>query len=67
MNGFTLGGDDDVYVNHGGLIRESDKAKLFWVRCKQLWIPKAVISTSDKKVLAVKKWWADKNGICGDW
>ena len=67
MIGFTLGGDDSVYINHNGLVRDSGSAMLFWIRGKKVWIPSVNITTHDKKIVAIKKWWADKNNLHGDW
>jgi hypothetical protein len=63
----VVGGDDAVWVDHQGVVRESDKAKLFRVHDKQVWVPKSVIIDEGPEQLGLAKWWAAKQGIEGDW
>lgn len=63
----VYGNDDNVYMDHEGMKRETDKAKLFNIHGESVWIPKSVIEDESEEIVAVKKWWAEKNGMKGDW
>lgn len=62
-------GDDSatVWIDHGGLMHETAKAKLFKVHGDELWVPKSVIVDEGEEQLGLAQWWADKNGLEGDW
>ena len=64
---FSTSGEDSIYINHNGIVYDTGKAVLFWIRGKKVWIPSANITTMDKKIVGIKKWYADKNNMKGDW
>jgi len=63
----VYGNDDCIYLDHEGKVRESEKAALFNIHGEEIWVPKSVIDDENEEIVAVKKWWADKNGLRGDW
>ena len=63
----VYGSDDCVYMDHEGLEHESPKAKLFIIHGEKVWIPKSVIDDDNEELVGVKKWWAEKNNLKGDW
>ena len=63
----VYGDDSCVYIDHEGIRRTTDKAKLFVIHGEGFWIPKSVIDDENEEIVAIKRWWADKNGIKGDW
>jgi len=67
MSRTVYGNDDCVYIDHKGIEHQTEKAILFKRGESKLWVPKAVIEDEGDEVVAVQKWWADKNGIRGDW
>ncbi len=60
-------GDDCVYIDHEGVEYKSDGATLFNIHGEKKWIPKSIIVDEGDEVVVVKKWWAKKEGIEGDW
>lgn len=58
---------DDVYLEHDGCLRETDKAKLYSVHGEEIWIPKSVIKDDGDEIVIVAKWFASKNGLESDW
>jgi hypothetical protein len=50
----VIDGADAVWIDHDGVIRETDKAALYSI-------------DEGEEVVGIKKWWAEKNGIEGDW
>jgi len=70
----TVYGDDGgIYINHDGVVHETKKgskddgAVLFSIKGENKWIPKSQISDYNNEIVAVKKWWAEKNGLKSDW
>lgn len=61
-------GDDAVYFDHGGIKSRSAKAKCLIIKGQDIWIPNSVIEDINEEVVAIKKWFVDKNGMGeGDW
>jgi len=73
MSRFVYGNDDNVYIDHDGIKFETKKgvddegAILFSIKGQDVWIPKKLIEDYNDDLVAVKRWWADKNGFKGDW
>lgn len=63
----VYGDDDNIYIDHEGMVRKTDKAVLYKIHGETVWIPKSVIDDYNDEVVAVKKWWASKNGLESDW
>ena len=63
----VYGSDDCVYIDHEGIIRETQKATLYNIHGEEVWVPKSVIEDENDEIVAVQKWWANNNGIRGDW
>lgn len=67
MSRTVYGNDDCIYIDHEGIEHQSNKATLFKIHGEKVWIPKSVIDDEGDEIVAVKKWWAQKEGIRGDW
>jgi len=63
----VYGSDDCVYIDHEGIVVERPKAVLYNIHGEEVWIPRSVIEDENEELVAVQKWWANKNGIRGDW
>ncbi|MCK5611400.1 hypothetical protein KAR91_56540 [Candidatus Pacearchaeota archaeon] len=63
----VYGSSDCVYLDHEGIEHQTPKAILFKIHGEMKWIPKFAIVDEGDGVVAIKKRWADKNGIRGDW
>ena len=69
----VYGDDDSVYIDHGGIIRETKQgvkgegAMLISIHGEQKWVPKSLITDYNSEIVAIKRWWAEKNGIRSDW
>lgn len=60
-------GDDDVWLDHEGIVRTTEKAIAFRIHGEVKWIPKSCISDHNEEVVAVKAWFADKEGYKSDY
>jgi hypothetical protein len=58
-----------AYLRHDGVLRETDKAKLFRIHGNAIWIPKrrTVLVDEDPAIVCIAKWWADRRGLESDW
>lgn len=63
----VYGDDSCVYIDHEGIEHQTAKAMLIKIHGEKKWIPKSVIEDEGDEIIAVKKWWADKEGLRGDW
>jgi len=59
--------DDLAYVDHDGLLRESEKAKLFSIDNEEIWIPKSQLVDEGDEVIAIPRWLAEEKGLKSDW
>jgi hypothetical protein len=64
---FVIDSGDSVWLDHEGVIKETDKAKLYKIHGVKKWIPKCIIVDEGDEQLGVKSWWATENGIESDW
>ena len=67
MARFIMEDDDVVWIDHQGVARETDKAKLVDIHDEKTWVPKSVIVDENEEHIGVKGWWARQRGIDGDW
>ena len=59
---------DVVWIDVDGIRATTEKAIAFQVNGGEvLWIPRSVIVDHNEEHVGVKKWFAEKNGIEGDW
>jgi hypothetical protein len=63
----TSFGDNFAWLEHDGVIRETDKAKCFLIENEEIWIPKSLIKDENEELVAVPQWFAKKNGLESDW
>lgn len=56
-----------VWVDHDGVVAETAKAKCFAIQGEDIWVPKSLIEDEGDEVVAVPPWFAEKEGIEGDW
>lgn len=61
--------EDTVWIEHDGVLQESDKAVLFdTTENGELWVPRSLIADQDGSRVGVPRWFADKNDIeVEDW
>ena len=59
--------DGTVYLDHTGVVHETEKAILYKTATGDLWVPKSVIEDDGEDIVGVKRWWASANKIKGDW
>lgn len=56
--------EDLVWLNHEGIIAETEKATLFDLGSGiEKWIPKSVIVDWGEDLVGIKQWWAEKNDL----
>lgn len=69
MSRQVFGGDDDVvWLDHRGVVRQTEKAMLFALDSgEERWVPKSVVVDWGDDVVGVQKWWAEAHAIKGDW
>ncbi len=62
-------GDDGglAYLDHEGVLAETDKAKLFKIEGEEVWLPKSQIEDEGEEIVAVPKWLADAKNLEGSW
>jgi hypothetical protein len=60
-------GDDHVWLDHDGVIRETEKAKCFSIENEDVWIPISQIEDENDELVAVSKWFAEQRGLEGTW
>ena len=69
----VYGDDSSMYINHDGIIHETksgvkdEGAMLISIHGEQRWVPKSQITDYNDEIVAVKRWWGQKNGLKGDW
>jgi hypothetical protein len=56
-----------AYLEHDGVIRETDKAKLFKIGDEEVWIPKSQIEDEGDEVVAIPTWLSEAKGLRSDW
>lgn len=59
--------DDLTYIDHDGVIHETDKAKLFSIEGDKVWLPKSKIRDEGDDIVAIPKWLAEKKGLESSW
>jgi len=62
-----MNGDDTIYARHNGLIHKTPQAYLFDIQGRQIWMPKVAVDTYNDQIVAIKRWFAKKERIMGDW
>lgn len=62
---FVIGddADDAVWLDHEGVRRETDKAKLFVIDGQEVWIPKGQIVDEGDDLVGIPRWLADSKGL----
>jgi hypothetical protein len=60
---------DVAYLEHDGIVRETNKAKLFRIHDATIWIPKrrTVLIDEGDEIIGVAQWWAERCGLESDW
>ena len=58
---------DLVYLDHQGVKKETDMAKLYDLGDQQVWIPKSQIKDENDEIVAIPRWLAEAKGLEGDW
>lgn len=61
------GDDSTVWLDHEGVRRETERAKLFVIDGDEVWVPKSVIIDENDELVGVQPWWAEKNDLQGQW
>lgn len=67
MSKQVYGDDSLAYVDHEGIIRETNDAKLFRIHDEEIWLPKSQIKDENDEIVAIPKWLASKKGLESDW
>ena len=55
--------EEIVWLDHDGVERETEKAKLFDLGDQKKWIPKSQIIDEGEDLVGVKRWWAEKEEL----
>lgn len=62
------GGTGDLaYIEHDGVIHETDDALLYSIGGEKVWIPKSWIKDKNDEIIAIPKKLADEKGLESDW
>jgi hypothetical protein len=61
-------GDDGLaWIDHDGVVAETEKAKLYSIGNEEIWLPKSQIEDENEELVAIPKWLAEKKGLGSDW
>jgi hypothetical protein len=56
-----------VWVDHDGVLRETDKAYLLQIDNEEIWLPKSQVIDIGEEQVGLKPWIAEQKGLKGDW
>jgi hypothetical protein len=54
---------DEAWLDHDGVVRETDKAKLFRIGGHDVWLPKSRILDENDELVCVPRWIAGEKGL----